>query len=86
MAPACGLADGRPHSQSPSLRTALACTRGGACSILEFSRNDVNVELWDVSGDRRFDSGWAAVNKDTTGVVIVFDGDDPDQERTVGLW
>ena len=44
------------------------------------------MELWDVSGDRRFDSGWAAIHKDAVGVVIVFDGDDREQERTVPSW
>lgn len=54
--------------------------------ILEFSRNGVNVELWDVSGDRRFDAGWAAIQKDAVGVIIVFDGDNGDSERSVPLW
>jgi GTPase SAR1 family protein len=46
----------------------------------------VNVELWDVSGDRRFDAGWAAIQKDAAGVIIVFDGDNGDSERSVPLW
>jgi hypothetical protein len=56
------------------------------CRILEYARGGTNVELWDVSGNRRFDAGWAAIQKDAAGVIIVFDGDDGDQERAVALW
>ena len=55
--------------------------------ILEFnSSTGLPVELWDVSGDRRFDSGWPAIQKDATAVIIVFNGDDSEQESSVSRW
>jgi hypothetical protein len=57
-----------------------------ACSVLEFNCGRLPVELWDVSGDRRFESGWPAIQKDATGVIIVFNGDDSEQESSVPLW
>eukprot|EP00002_Diphylleia_rotans_P034198 TRINITY_DN732_c0_g1_i2.p2 TRINITY_DN732_c0_g1~~TRINITY_DN732_c0_g1_i2.p2 ORF type:complete len:137 (-),score=25.70 TRINITY_DN732_c0_g1_i2:386-796(-) len=46
----------------------------------------VRVELWDVSGDKRFESCWPAIVKDVNGVVIVFNPDNPDDERQLDIW
>ncbi len=60
---------------------------GSFARILEFnSSTGLPIELWDVSGDRRFDSGWPAIQKDTTAVIIVFNGDDAEQESSVPRW
>ena len=36
----------------------------------------VQVELWDCSGDPRYEKSWSAFRKDTNGVIFVFDGED----------
>jgi len=37
----------------------------------------VQVELWDSSGDHRYEKCWTAIKKDALGVVLVFGSDDP---------
>ena len=62
----------------------------------------VLVELWDVSGDRRFllsliffflffsfhryQVGWPAIWKDADAVIFVYNGDDSQQERELEFW
>ncbi|XP_078047622.1 intraflagellar transport protein 22 homolog [Augochlora pura] len=49
--------------------------------ILEFELQDINVnskniakdiELWDCSGDRKFESCWPAIRKNLNGVILVY--------------
>lgn len=49
--------------------------------ILEFEVNDVeinnkhiskDIELWDCSGDRKFENCWPAMRKDVHGVILVY--------------
>ncbi|XP_011308961.1 intraflagellar transport protein 22 homolog isoform X2 [Fopius arisanus] len=55
--------------------------------ILEFDVSNVNtktnqskvdIELWDCSGDRRFESCWSAFRRDTQGVIFVYSKLTPD--------
>ncbi|XP_033627965.1 intraflagellar transport protein 22 homolog [Asterias rubens] len=62
--------------------------------ILEFesnsnqigARSSAEVELWDCSGDQKFDECWPAIMKDANGVVIVYNPDVPTHERELDMW
>ncbi|KAK2964321.1 putative Intraflagellar transport protein 22 [Blattamonas nauphoetae] len=44
------------------------------------------VELWDVSGDRRYEETWPAIWKDADGILFVFDADDKSQPKEMEIW
>ncbi|XP_051258357.1 intraflagellar transport protein 22 homolog [Dicentrarchus labrax] len=44
------------------------------------------VELWDCSGDFKFESCWPALIKDSSGVVIVFNPDVPSHLKEIETW
>lgn len=44
------------------------------------------VELWDCSGDFKFESCWPALMKDSNGVVIVFNPDVPNHLKEIEMW
>ncbi|XP_074544411.1 intraflagellar transport protein 22 homolog [Halichoeres trimaculatus] len=45
-----------------------------------------DVELWDCSGDFKFESCWPALMKDSSGVVIVFNPDVPSHLKEIETW
>mmetsp|Transcript_19869 Transcript_19869/g.28757 ORF Transcript_19869/g.28757 Transcript_19869/m.28757 type:complete len:174 (-) Transcript_19869:333-854(-) len=51
-----------------------------------FSAGKVNIELWDTSGDQRFEPGWPAVMKDSQGVILVYNPDHPAHDQEIALW
>ena len=62
--------------------------------ILEFERIakagktsiNMQVELWDCSGDRQYESCWTAILRETQGVVLVYDPTIKEQEKDIELW
>lgn len=44
------------------------------------------VELWDCSGDFKFESCWPALMKDACGVVIIFNPDVPSHLKEIETW
>ncbi|KAM9844833.1 intraflagellar transport protein 22 homolog [Aulostomus maculatus] len=44
------------------------------------------VELWDCSGDFKFESCWPALMKDSSGVVIVLNPDVPSHLKEIETW
>ncbi|KAM4728707.1 intraflagellar transport protein 22 homolog [Anableps anableps] len=44
------------------------------------------VELWDCSGDFKFESCWPALMKDCSGVVIIFNPDVPSHLKEIETW
>ncbi|XP_038615281.1 intraflagellar transport protein 22 homolog [Tachyglossus aculeatus] len=61
--------------------------------ILEFENPQVTnqgtvceFQLWDCGGDRKFESCWPALMKDSHGVVIVFNADVPSHLREIEMW
>lgn len=62
--------------------------------ILEFESHLENsgdnrsskVELWDCSGDFKFETCWPAIMKDCNGVVIVFNPDVPSHLKEIETW
>ncbi|XP_015225356.1 intraflagellar transport protein 22 homolog [Cyprinodon tularosa] len=66
-------------------------TRG--VRILEFEAHPegshdktCEVELWDCSGDFKFESCWPAIIKDSSGVVIIFNPDVPSHLKEIETW
>lgn len=63
--------------------------------ILEFEVNNcqagtrtvtAEVELWDVSGDHKYEACWPAIAKDTAGVVFVFSPDMANYDKELEAW
>ena len=46
----------------------------------------MQVELWDCSGDRQYESCWPAILRDAMGVVLVYDPTIKEQEKDIELW
>lgn len=44
------------------------------------------VEIWDCSGDFKFESCWPALMKDSSGVVIIFNPDVPSHRKEIESW
>lgn len=61
------------------------------CRILEFekevrdgkARKKHSFEIWDVSGNRAYESGWPAIWRDCLGLVIVYNPDRTEEEDLV---
>lgn len=79
------------HEESPNFETYKA-TKGAR--ILEFEQviptgkktARLQVELWDCSGDRQYESCWTAILRETQGVVLVYDPTIKEQEKDIELW
>jgi small GTP-binding protein len=48
--------------------------------------NDINVELWDASGDTSFEGCWRAIMADSDGVLLVYNPDAPSQDQQIMDW
>ena len=48
--------------------------------------NKVKIELWDMSGDRRFESTWPSIKYGANGVIIVLDAVNEKFEATIDEW
>ena len=46
----------------------------------------MKIELWDMSGDRRFESTWPAIKYGANGVIIVLDAVNDKYEATIDEW
>lgn len=75
------------HSETPS--SVYHPTAG--VRILEFEKDPprsnrragesaVNIELWDCSGDPRYEKCWNAFRKDAVGIIFVYDAEDPNPD------
>ena len=40
----------------------------------------INIELWDVSGDFKYEKCWAPIQQDALGIMFVYDNTNPDSE------
>jgi len=54
--------------------------------IFTFERNNVNIELWDVSGDQSYETSWPAATKDSDGGILLFNADLGGQAKEAELW
>ena len=48
--------------------------------------NKVKIELWDMSGDRRFEPNWPAIKYGANGVIIVLDAINEKYEGIIDEW
>mmetsp|Transcript_9990 Transcript_9990/g.24620 ORF Transcript_9990/g.24620 Transcript_9990/m.24620 type:complete len:190 (+) Transcript_9990:232-801(+) len=85
------LSDAVQNADNP----ALAPTRPTVgCRVLEFDRQvkrgnqnvKASVEIWDISGDRAYEGGWAAARHNAIGAVFVYDGDKPGDDKDLDQW
>jgi Rab-like protein 5 len=44
------------------------------------------IELWDCSGDLKYESCWAALSEESNGVIFVYNPKDPDQAKELNQW
>lgn len=49
-------------------------------------QDQVLVELWDVSGDAKYDRCWPAIQKGTHGIILAYNADNPRQEDEMEVW
>ncbi|KAK7087143.1 intraflagellar transport protein 22 homolog isoform X2 [Littorina saxatilis] len=62
--------------------------------ILEFEasgltipgRSSVDVELWDCSGDKKFEACWPALVQDAMGVIFVYNPDQANHDEELEKW
>lgn len=55
-------------------------------SASETGRSSVDVELWDCSGDKRFEACWPAMVRDASGAVFVYNPDQPNHDKELDTW
>ncbi|XP_037230966.1 intraflagellar transport protein 22 homolog [Falco biarmicus] len=63
--------------------------------ILEYEKPNLNsnskgvgcrFELWDCSGDQKFETCWPALMKDSHGVIIIFNPELPSHLKEIEMW
>lgn len=55
----------------------------------EFSSNNnqhIQIELWDASGDHRYEACWKAIMHEADGVIIIYNPDAPSQDQQLMDW
>lgn len=45
-----------------------------------------NIEIWDCSGDSKYENCWPAIMKDLNGIVVIFDPTSKTQANDVRIW
>ncbi|EGR32505.1 rab-like protein 5, putative, partial [Ichthyophthirius multifiliis] len=45
-----------------------------------------SVQLWDVSGDSKYDQTWPAIQKNCQGCILVFNAENPKHEQEIEAW
>ena len=50
------------------------------------SSNKILVELWDVSGDLKYEKYWPAIQRNTQGIIFVYDSTNPGVESEINTW
>ena len=50
------------------------------------ARTAAQVELWDCSGDKKYENCWPAILRDAHGVIMVYDPTVKTQEKDIELW
>lgn len=48
--------------------------------------DSVNIELWDSSGDQRYENCWKATTHNADGVILIYNPDAPSQDHQLNDW
>ena len=65
------------------------------CRIVDFERDPppsvsqfgkIHIELWDVSGDFKYEKCWAPMQQDVQGIIFVYDPQNPESEDDLKRW
>ena len=82
------LSDTAGHMNFPDRYEKTAGVR-----VLEFERSvgggygsQISVELWDCSGDEKYESCYPAMTQDASAAILVFDPDDRGQSEVMHKW
>ena len=54
--------------------------------IVEMTVKGIDVELWDTSGDHKYENCWRAMMTEADGVVLVYNPDAPAQDEQIEDW
>ncbi|XP_071944478.1 intraflagellar transport protein 22 homolog isoform X2 [Antedon mediterranea] len=46
----------------------------------------LDVELWDCSGDTKFDECWPSIMSDVNGIILVYNHDQPNHAQELEMW
>ena len=52
----------------------------GKCRSVKYLRANVSIELWEVSGYRKYENTWPAIRHTGIGIIFVYDGDKSSEE------
>lgn len=50
------------------------------------TKQKIWVELWDCSGDRKYEAGWPTIISDMNGLLIVANPEHRNQEKEIENW
>ena len=64
------------------------------CRILEMEQNlkisnrseKTEIELWDCSGDLKYENSWPALSDESNGVIFIYNPKDPAQTKELNQW
>ena len=54
--------------------------------IVEMTVKGIDVELWDTSGDHKYENCWRALMTEADGVILVYNPDAPAQDEQIEDW
>jgi intraflagellar transport protein 22 len=54
--------------------------------ILELTVKNTDIELWDISGDHKYENCWKAMMADMDGCILVYNPEGPGQEQQLDDW
>ncbi len=54
--------------------------------IMEFESDSGTVELWDASGDHKYENCWGAIMNEADGVLLIYNPDAAGQDQQLADW
>lgn len=48
--------------------------------------SQIQIDLWDCSGDRKYEAGWSTMTENIDGVAIIFNPENKKAERELENW
>ena len=75
----------KPYKPTVATRI-LECERDLADNTRSWDTRSAEVELWDVSGDQKYEGCYPAIMDKCDGVILVYDPQNHAHEREIELW